>query len=122
MALKDKFAASIAARTGISQEQAAAALREAVDLIKAKVPGRVGNALVSLLESANGIDPAEFLEPAVARTVARLVDGIPEGPGKEEVKAVVKEALAEVESSPGIRSWLAGVLKKARSLVYPGGN
>ncbi len=122
MALRDKFASSIASRTGISQAQAAAALCESVDLIRSRIPAKIGNALLALLDSANGIDPLNFLVADTAQAVAKLVDGIPEGPGKEEVKAVVKEALAEAESSPGIRAWLAGVLKKARSLVYPGGN
>lgn len=112
MALKDKFASSIAARTGISQEQAAMALREAVDLIKSRVPAQVGNALVDLLDSANGIDPGQFLASAAAQAVAKM----PEGQLKVEAQA----AIAAVEASPAVRGWLGRLLEKVRSLVYPG--
>lgn len=114
MALKDKFAASIAARTGITQQQAASALCEAVDLIKSKVPGQVGNALVTLIDSENGVDPGHFLVPIAAQAVDRL----PEGKFKQDAQA----AIAAVESKPGLMAWLSGILKKVRSLVYPGSN
>lgn len=87
MALKEKFASAVAARTGIDQQKAAAAVGQVVDLIKTKVPPQLGRAFDSLLASDNGIDPAHFLVPIAARAVDRL----PDGQFKQAAKAAVED-------------------------------
>lgn len=104
MALKDKFASSIAARTGLTPFQAASALAHSVELIKGKVPPQIGVALDSLMASDNGVDPAQFLVPIAARAVERL----PQGPLRVAAAAAV--AVAE---SPTRWARVKAFLKRA---------
>jgi hypothetical protein len=106
MALKDKFASSIAARSGITQPQAALALAAAVDLLKTKFPPMLGQAMDNLMSSDNGIDPAHFMVPIAAQAVARL----PDGPFKQMAIAATVEPGRFVALGRAI----LGLFKKAK--------
>lgn len=77
MALKDKFASSLASRTGLSAESAADVLSHVFDLVKTKVPPHIGSLLDRLLASPNGIDHAEFSLPAAAVVAAAIAGPAP---------------------------------------------